>query len=117
MVWIDRGRKVRPFEIPAKKTENKSKNMSELFLYEQTEPYHLSIDEATGNFIPDDQYNSIYIPPEYHFDQQFQIITKNIASICNKHNFRYARIVQGFTHNIGRILPNSIGTLIYKEDA
>lgn len=44
MVWIDRGRKVKLNEIPVKKTENKSKNMSELYLYEQTEPFYLSID-------------------------------------------------------------------------
>jgi hypothetical protein len=99
-----------------KKTENKSKNMSELFLYEQTEPYFLSVDEEKGNFIPDDQYNSIYIPPQYTFDERFEVITKSIASICNKHNFRYVRLVQGFTHTIGRILPNYIGFLIYKED-
>lgn len=28
MVWIDRGRKVKPNQIPVKKTENKSKNLS-----------------------------------------------------------------------------------------
>lgn len=90
--------------------------MSELFLYEQTEPYHLSIDESTGNFIPDDQYNSMYVPPEYVFDSRFEVVDKNIAAICNKHHFRHVRLVQGFTHNVGRILPNYIGFLIYKED-
>ena len=28
MVWIDRGRRVKPDQVPVKKTENKSKNMS-----------------------------------------------------------------------------------------
>jgi hypothetical protein len=31
--WIDRGRKVRTGEVPVKKTENKNKNLTELFLY------------------------------------------------------------------------------------
>ncbi len=42
--WIDRGRKVKKGELPVKKTENKSKNLTELFLFEQTEPFSLEID-------------------------------------------------------------------------
>ena len=74
------------------------------------------IDEQTGNFIPDDLYNSIYVPPDYHFDHKFSVVTKNIGGICNKHGFRNVRLVQGFTHSIGRILPNYIGFLVYRED-
>jgi hypothetical protein len=36
LVWIDRGRRVHSDAVPVKKTENKGKNMTELFLYEQT---------------------------------------------------------------------------------
>ncbi len=43
LVWIDRGRRVLEDAVPVKKTENKGKNMTELFLYEQTEPYELKI--------------------------------------------------------------------------
>lgn len=74
------------------------------------------INEQTGDFIPDDQYNSIYVPPNYQFDPKFSIIPKSIAGICNKHGFRYVRLVQGFTHSIGRILPNYIGYLVYREN-
>lgn len=33
MVWIDMNRRVRPNEVPIKKTENRAKKMTELFLY------------------------------------------------------------------------------------
>ena len=39
--------------------------MTELFLFEQTEPYSLSVDPETGDFIPDDEYNNIYVPPGF----------------------------------------------------
>lgn len=42
--WVDKGRKVKVGQIPVKKTENKSKNLTELFLFEQTQPYFLNID-------------------------------------------------------------------------
>ena len=66
LFWIDRGRRVKNGEVPVKRTENKSKNVTELFLYEQTIPFELPIDEETGNFIPDDEFNSIYVPTNFN---------------------------------------------------
>ena len=43
LFWIDRGRRVRLGQLPIKKTQNKSKNVTQLYLYEQTVPFTLPI--------------------------------------------------------------------------
>ena len=116
LFWIDRGRRVKTGEIPVKRTENKSKNLTELFLYEQTIPFELPIDEETGNFIPDDEFNSIYVPTSFTPPEGMKILDLKISIVCNKAKIRYVKVVQGFSRSMGRILPNQIGYLIYEED-
>lgn len=44
-------------------------------------------------------------------------MTERISYICNKHRFKFAKLVQGFVHSGGmRVLPNEIGFIIYKEN-
>jgi len=45
------------------------------------------------------------------------IIKEKVTYICNKHKFRFAKLVQGFIHTGGmRVLPNEIGYLVYNKD-
>ena len=45
------------------------------------------------------------------------IVSQKITYICNKYNFKFAKLVQGFVHSGGmRVLPNEIGFIIYKKD-
>ena len=91
--------------------------MTELFLFEQTEPYSLSVDPETGDFIPDDEYNNIYVPPGFQPQQELTIINKKISFVCNKAKIKHVQLVQGFNRTVGRILPNYIGFLVYKKEA
>lgn len=45
------------------------------------------------------------------------IFTKKIGFVCKKANIRHIKIVSGFEKSsIGKIIPNVLGYLIYKED-
>lgn len=44
-------------------------------------------------------------------------MTEKISYVCNRHRFRFAKLVQGFIHGGGmRVLPNEIGCIIYSKD-
>lgn len=44
------------------------------------------------------------------------IISKKVSFVCTRAHIRHAKIIQGFTRAAGRIVPNEIGFIIYKED-
>jgi hypothetical protein len=113
LFWIDRGRKVKPGEAPVKTTENKSKNVTELFLYEQTMPFEVSVDPETGGFIADDEFNSIYVPSDFVPPPGMSIVRRKISMVCSKARIRHVKLVQGFSRSMGRMLPNEIGYLVY----
>lgn len=90
--------------------------MTELFLYQQTIPFSLRKDNNTGHFIADDEYNNIYVPPDFVPPEGLTIINKKIGYVCSRAKINHVQLVQGFNRTIGRILPNYIGFLIYKDD-
>lgn len=90
--------------------------MTELFLYEQTMPFFLRRDLNTGHFIADDEYNNIYVPPDFIPPEDLTIINKKISYVCSRAKINHVQLVQGFNRTIGRILPNYIGYLVYKKD-
>lgn len=116
MGWVDFNRMVIEGAEPLKKTENRNKKAIDLYRYEQTRPYVLPMD-SEGNFILDQEHNSIYVPPELQLPVGTCIVTETVTYICNRHKIRFTKLVQGFTHSVGmRVLPNEIGYLIYEED-
>ena len=64
----------------------------------------------------DEDYNSVYIPPNFEAPEGMCIIEENINYICKKHKFKFARLVQGFSLASFHIVPNNIGYLIYTQD-
>ena len=116
LFWVDRGRMVKPDEQAVKKTENKSKNITELFLYEQTEPFQLSVNPETGDFKADDEFNSIYVPQDFRPAPEMVIIDQKVGMVCSRAKIQHVKVVQGFTHSMGRVLPNEVGYLVYRKD-
>lgn len=65
----------------------------------------------------DPEHNSIYVPPDLAIPDDTCIVAEKITYICNKHKFKYAKLVQGFINTGGmRVLPNEIGFIVYKKD-
>ena len=64
----------------------------------------------------DDEHDNVYIPPGWTPKEGLEILDKKIGFVCSRAKIRHVQVVQGFNRNIGRILPNYIGYLIYSED-
>lgn len=65
-----------------------------------------------GDFILDEEYNSIYVPPDFEIPPGFVLIPENVEYLCKRNKYKCARIVQGFDVAGSHVVPNNIGFLV-----